>query len=748
MCHRDTGGKNKNEVVEEPKRRSGNYDANYKVPLTGWNCFESDIGNHSDSVNTDDRSHRQFEGSPQAAVVHPSTDSVFQPEDTTVKDVELSESVGPLIAGAIIAKIAHQPNNIHDGFEESESRDSQKHMVVPVKSNCFSGSDTEALVTETMDEKYKEDSEGFQGRSSHMENKRNESESKLTEMDSVPDSGYGLSDMDNTSDMSSIEMDRYEGKEGRWGGISSASKRDQLSPVRQHLVPCIPAKVAKQTDAQSSVHGTLDAARELEPTVGLLQIQANSTGAPQSDTTMELENNQSCPTNFPNVKMSEQSNDTRNIAFRQVEKEVFLKSGNQFTSDQDKTLANLNDKRIDVHSREDTIRKSQYEFVEYPNRRQYNASFEETMIRRDSCESSIDRHHIIVEKAQIQSHGLPALENIKNQMETSKFVKDCESSLEVNTYDTQNSDNTPTQQLENSIQAAVVHTNTLDVEKSESIASLTAGGNIAETDNLGLHDGLECSQIQDSHEVPTQRGQAPAKCGDAENSSVEQERSTGRIHSDSMRNLETKNCPGGNTERIPSFPSPPTSTSIEGDRSDSTVKKEGDSKHEKGKQKVKRSYKKKDHTLENEQRKERLLEWAERSAKETGCPLEDFKYKISFHTVEHKTYPCFVADHCIIFHDPKTSDHKIIYLTNENVRYKNNSNKLRQDHQVKIQYQMGVSNIKETIVLSPEGIEKPVRNDSSFEDIVELCHRYIFEVLAPAIVVFKNIQRAKELFSD
>lgn len=111
--------------------------------------------------------------------------------------------------------------------------------------------------------------------------------------------------------------------------------------------------------------------------------------------------------------------------------------------------------------------------------------------------------------------------------------------------------------------------------------------------------------------------------------------------------------------------------------------------------------------------------------KKQDVPYEELKNKTLFNTVEHKTYPCLVAEQCIIYHDPKTSDRKITYLTNENV-YKKDSNDLKREHQVKVQYKMGVLNINETIVLSPETIKKPVQNDSSFKGIVALCHRYVF----------------------
>lgn len=110
------------------------------------------------------------------------------------------------------------------------------------------------------------------------------------------------------------------GNGARWEGTSSALKRDQLSPGHQHLVSGIPSKIAKQVDAQHSIHET-QTKSQFEPTVNLVEIQVNS------DTAMESENNQSTgsPTNFPDVKMStkqnKQNNDARNVEPSQVERE-------------------------------------------------------------------------------------------------------------------------------------------------------------------------------------------------------------------------------------------------------------------------------------------------------------------------------------------------------------------------------------------------------------------------------------------
>ncbi|XP_041933958.1 uncharacterized protein LOC121696908 isoform X7 [Alosa sapidissima] len=208
----------------------------------------------------------------------------------------------------------------------------------------------------------------------------------------------------------------------------------------------------------------------------------------------------------------------------------------------------------------------------------------------------------------------------------------------------------------------------------------------------------------------------------------------------------TQNSYLANTDVMSNQQSENISRTSESGSTVSTVNKKSVFKNEKDKQKAKRPHKRKDPNLEKEWKKERLVKWLD-TYKGEGDTLEDLKNRISWHTkLEHKTFPYIVADQCTIFHVPKTTDRKLIFLTNVDVYKK--GGELRKPCYEKLQYQMGVSGISETIVLSPENKTKTVRYDFSFENIAELCRRLVFEVLAPAIVVFKKVQRERELFSD
>ncbi|XP_049331314.1 uncharacterized protein LOC125799238 [Astyanax mexicanus] len=62
-----------------------------------------------------------------------------------------------------------------------------------------------------------------------------------------------------------------------------------------------------------------------------------------------------------------------------------------------------------------------------------------------------------------------------------------------------------------------------------------------------------------------------------------------------------------------------------------------------------------------------------------------------------------------------------------------------------LQYQMWVCGIKQAVVIMNQG-EKKVMYES-FDSILQRCERLVFEALAPALAVFKNLQRQEKFFS-
>ncbi|KAG9283162.1 hypothetical protein AMEX_G1901 [Astyanax mexicanus] len=145
-----------------------------------------------------------------------------------------------------------------------------------------------------------------------------------------------------------------------------------------------------------------------------------------------------------------------------------------------------------------------------------------------------------------------------------------------------------------------------------------------------------------------------------------------------------------------------------------------------------------------EQRK-LLYAWAEKKCsreENVEKEVEEVFSHMSFENiVEHREYPCFTAEHIMIYTDPQTQERQIIYFEGKNC-----DKNLSKDTKIRVNYQMWVCGIEQAVVIMNQGDGKIIEYES-FDSILQRCERLVFEALAPALAVFKNLQRQEKFFS-
>lgn len=112
--------------------------------------------------------------------------------------------------------------------------------------------------------------------------------------------------------------------------------------------------------------------------------------------------------------------------------------------------------------------------------------------------------------------------------------------------------------------------------------------------------------------------------------------------------------------------------------------------------------------------------------------------------VEHPEYPLFIVDNVMVYKDPKNDESQIVFVSDEKMKT------VSQGTRTVVNYQMWclvtVSGVKKAVVLNQT--EHEVRySRPCAEGIKEKCERCVFEVFAPALAVFKNVQRQERLYS-
>ncbi|XP_036418156.1 uncharacterized protein LOC118801870 isoform X2 [Colossoma macropomum] len=133
-----------------------------------------------------------------------------------------------------------------------------------------------------------------------------------------------------------------------------------------------------------------------------------------------------------------------------------------------------------------------------------------------------------------------------------------------------------------------------------------------------------------------------------------------------------------------------------------------------------------------------LCEWVKEKCHNEGEAKEMFDCISIENQVEHSEYPCFIAEKVMMHTDPQTEVKQIIVLDKKNEAAKKN---LLKDTRILLNYQMWVCGVKKAVLINQK--ERVINYDPSFEATIKLCERLVFEVFAPTLVLFKNMQREK-----
>ncbi|XP_053344762.1 uncharacterized protein LOC128514889 [Clarias gariepinus] len=139
-----------------------------------------------------------------------------------------------------------------------------------------------------------------------------------------------------------------------------------------------------------------------------------------------------------------------------------------------------------------------------------------------------------------------------------------------------------------------------------------------------------------------------------------------------------------------------------------------------------------------QKRKERdglIYNWAKSQCNDHE-KIENILDKISIiNMAEHNEYPCFTAENVMVY-KYLTPESKILFTTD---------NSTSPNTMTMVHYQMFVCDIKKAVILCPEETNE-VKYDESLVPITK-CKNFIFQAFAPALVVYKTIQKEKHLCS-
>ncbi|XP_017551104.1 uncharacterized protein LOC108426261 [Pygocentrus nattereri] len=140
-----------------------------------------------------------------------------------------------------------------------------------------------------------------------------------------------------------------------------------------------------------------------------------------------------------------------------------------------------------------------------------------------------------------------------------------------------------------------------------------------------------------------------------------------------------------------------------------------------------------------------LYEWAKKKCPKGSDEEVNKVFEcISFENhVEHSEYPCFITENVMVYEDPQTRERQIIITDDKNCAAKKN---LPKEIKILLTYQMWVCGIPKALLINQK--EREVQFDLQFlERIKNCCEKFVFEALAPALAVFKNLQRRERLYS-
>ncbi|KAL7871386.1 hypothetical protein SRHO_G00063690 [Serrasalmus rhombeus] len=101
------------------------------------------------------------------------------------------------------------------------------------------------------------------------------------------------------------------------------------------------------------------------------------------------------------------------------------------------------------------------------------------------------------------------------------------------------------------------------------------------------------------------------------------------------------------------------------------------------------------------------------------------------------------GENVMVYEDPQTGERQIIITDDKNCAAKKN---LPKEIKILLNYQMWVCGIPKAVLINQK--EREVQFDLQvLEGIKNHCEKFVFEALAPALAVFKNLQRRERLYS-
>ncbi|KAM9435762.1 uncharacterized protein Hap1MRO34_001819 [Clarias gariepinus] len=148
----------------------------------------------------------------------------------------------------------------------------------------------------------------------------------------------------------------------------------------------------------------------------------------------------------------------------------------------------------------------------------------------------------------------------------------------------------------------------------------------------------------------------------------------------------------------------------------------------------------KENKLKKKNRMNNLLrDWASRQCDGSDEEIKNVFDQISIiNMAEHREYPCFTAENVRVYKNPKTCENQIIFIADEKMP--------KTSADTMVQYHMFVCDLQKAILLGPKDKNENIEYKESIIIIINKCIRFIFEVFAPTLAVFKKIQE-EELYS-
>ncbi|MCJ8744028.1 hypothetical protein PDJAM_G00101470 [Pangasius djambal] len=133
-----------------------------------------------------------------------------------------------------------------------------------------------------------------------------------------------------------------------------------------------------------------------------------------------------------------------------------------------------------------------------------------------------------------------------------------------------------------------------------------------------------------------------------------------------------------------------------------------------------------------------LRDWALRQCNDRKEELKNILDQISIiNMAEHSDYPCFTAEDVMVYKN-LTPESQIIFIADDNTSI---------NTKTMLHYHMFVCNIKKAILLGPK-----IPNEQEIQYIeskvpIDTCTGFIFKAFAPALTVYKKIQKEEKLYS-